>query len=72
MKPATEKQVRARQGHGCLLTSEDHGCGESPEVVIQGLEGTRIKVRLCAVHEKRLKGIIEDARKAHRRQRWAA
>ena len=70
MKSPTEKQKRARRGHSCILTSQrftKSGCGEASEVEIEGM-----KFRLCLVHEKRLRGIVRDSKKAHRRERWAA
>lgn len=67
MNPATEKQARARRGHACLLTSEKHGCGESPEVEIEG-----ITLRLCPKHARLLREIVADPKKPQQYRRRAA
>jgi hypothetical protein len=66
VKSPTEKQQRARRGHSCTLSDGKLGrsCGNA-EVV-------SVEFRLCPVHEKRLRKIVEDSKKAHRRERWAA
>lgn len=69
MKTPTEKQARARRGHSCILSfgKQNLSCDNAEIVTVEGL-----KFRLCAVHEKRLREIVRNAKKAHRRERWAA
>ena len=72
MKTPTEKQVRARRGHACILTSQrftKSGCREASEVEVEGC-----LFRLCSVHEKRLREIVRDAKveKGERHPRRAA
>jgi hypothetical protein len=68
-KSPTEKQVRARKGHNCLFSygKQARACSRAEIVTVEENE-----FRLCAVHEKRLRKIVKDAKKAHRRERWAA
>lgn len=70
MKPATDRQKRARRGKACFLTSLKmtdgvrHTCGPARLRIIEG-----VRVIICAKHAKRLRSIVADAKKADAKHR---
>jgi hypothetical protein len=65
VKPATERQQRARKRKSCLFTSLKNSCAKAELVEVEG-----VSLLLCEFHHHNLLAIVADARR--RPQRIAA